>query len=58
MFIYYKMTEEKNMEDYKMVRGPRPWEEPSEDFMKQREELAERNKIKNIKNPRQLGLHY
>ena len=50
--------EEKNMEDYKMVRGPRPWEEPSEDFMKQREELAERNKVKNIKNPRQLGLHY
>lgn len=59
-YIYeeHMKKEEKNMEDYKMVRGPRPWEEPSEDFMKQREELAERNKVKNIKNPRQLGLHY
>ena len=48
--------EEKNMEDYKMVRGPRPWEQPTEEFMKQREELDERNKKKNIRTPRQLGL--
>ena len=48
--------EEKNMEDYKMVRGPRPWEAPSEEFMKQQEELKERNKIRRVKTPRELGL--
>jgi len=46
------------LDDYQMIRGPRPWEQPSEEFMKQREELEKRNKVKNIKNPRELGLHY
>jgi len=41
-----------------MVRGPRPWEEPNSDFMKQIEELEEKNKGKKFKSPRALGMHY
>lgn len=44
------------LDDYQMIRGPRPWEEPSEEFKKQREELDERNKVTRIKSLGELGL--
>merc|ERR1712150_59332 len=56
----YENTVKNNeaINDYKMVRGPRPWEEPNSDFMKQIEELEEKNKGKKFKSPRALGMHY
>ena len=32
-----------------MVRGPRPWEQPTEEFMKQREELDARKETLSMK---------
>ena len=46
--------EENKSDDYQMIRGPRPWEEPSPELKKQQEELAERGK--KFKSPRELGL--
>lgn len=48
------------LDDYEMVRGPRPWETPSEQFLEQQKWLEEKNKdIKGkFASPRAKGIHY
>jgi len=51
---------EAELDDYKMVRGPRPWEQPSDEFLEQQKMLEEKNKhIKGrFASPRAKGIHY
>lgn len=51
---------EAELDDYKMIRGPRPWEQPSDEFLEQQKWLEEKNKDKKGKfaSPRAKGIHY